>query len=95
VIIAITICAVLLYGAGFVAPTITAMGQAAGFDAQTEGLYVSLEGGSITGSQGINLIVFALLNQNPWLIALAAIVAVAVLLPIFKWITTRPDWLQI
>jgi hypothetical protein len=36
------------------------------------------------------LIVFALLNQNPWLIALAAIVAVAVLLPIFKWITTRP-----
>jgi PTS system galactitol-specific IIC component len=90
VIIAITICAVLLYGAGFVAPTITAMGQAAGFDAQTEGLYVSLEGGSITGSQGINLIVFALLNQNPWLIALAAVVSVAVLLPIFKWITTRP-----
>lgn len=90
VIIAITICAVLLYGAGFVAPTITAMGQAAGFDAQTEGLYVSLEGGSITGSQFINLFVFALLQQNIWLIAAVAILAVIVLLPIFKWITTRP-----
>lgn len=90
VIIAITICAVLLYGAGFVAPTITAMGQAAGFDAQTDGLYVSLEGGSITGSQFINLLVFALLNQNIWLIAAAAILAVVVLLPIFRWITTRP-----
>lgn len=90
VIIAITICAVLLYGAGFVAPTITAMGQAAGFDAQTEGLYVSLEGGSITGSQFINLFVFALLQQNVWLIAAAAVLAVVILLPIFKWITTRP-----
>jgi PTS system galactitol-specific IIC component len=90
VIIAITICAVLLYGAGFVAPTITAMGQAAGFDAQTDGLYVSLEGGSITGSQFINLFVFALLNQNIWLIAAVAIIAVIVLLPIFRWITTRP-----
>jgi len=90
VIIAITICVVLLYGAGFVAPTITAMGQAAGFDAQTDGLYVSLEGGSITGSQFINLFVFALLSQNPWVIALVAVVSVIVLLPIFKWITTRP-----
>lgn len=90
VIIAITICAVLLYGAGFVAPTITAMGQAAGFDAQTEGLYVSLEGGSITGSQFINLFVFALLQQNVWLIAGVAILAGIVLLPIFKWIITRP-----
>jgi PTS system galactitol-specific IIC component len=90
VIIAITICAVLLYGAGFVAPTITAMGQAAGFDAQTDGLYVSLEGGSITGSQFINLFVFALLNQNIWLIAAVAIIAVIVLLRIFRWITTRP-----
>jgi PTS system galactitol-specific IIC component len=90
VIIAITICAVLLYGAGFVAPTITAMGQAAGFDAQTDGLYVSLEGGSITGSQFINLFVFALLQQNVWLIAGIAILSVIVLLPVFKWITTRP-----
>ena len=90
VIIAITICAVLLYGAGFGAPTITAMGNAAGFDAQTPGLYVSLEGGSITGSQFINLIVFSLLRVNAWLIALAAVVSVAVLLPIFRWITTRP-----
>jgi PTS system galactitol-specific IIC component len=90
VIIAITICAVLLYGAGFVAPTITAMGNAAGFDAQTPGLYVSLEGGSITGSQLINLVVFSLLNANAWLIALAAIVSVVVLLPLFRWITTRP-----
>lgn len=90
VIIAIAICAVLLYGAGFVAPTITAMGQAAGFDAQTEGLYVSLEGGSITGSQFINLFVFALLQQNIWLIAVVAILAVVVLLPVFKWIITRP-----
>lgn len=89
-IIAITICAVLLYGAGFVAPTITAMGEAAGFDAQTNGLYVSLEGGSITGSQFINLVVFALLNQNIWLIAAAAIGSVIVLLPLFRWITTRP-----
>ncbi len=90
VIISITICAVLLYGAGFVAPTMTAMGEAAGFEAQTSGLYVSLEGGSITGSQLINLVVFSMLKVNAWLIALAAMASVAILLPLFRWITTRP-----
>jgi PTS system galactitol-specific IIC component len=90
IIIATGICVVLLYGAGFVAPTMTAMGQAAGFEAQTSGLYVSLEGGSITGSQFLNLAIFSMLNMNPWLIALVAVVSVPVLLPIFKWVTTRP-----
>jgi hypothetical protein len=66
------------------------MGDAAGFQADTPGLYVSLEGGSITGSQFINLFVFAFLNANPWLISLIAVASVAVLLPIFRWITTRP-----
>ncbi len=89
-IIGALICTVILYGSGFVAPTLTAMGQAAGFQADTPGLYVSLEGGSITGSQLINLPVFAMLEVNPWLIALVAIALVPILLYVFRWVLSLP-----
>jgi hypothetical protein len=69
------------------------MGQAAGFQVpanMTATEYTCLECGSITGSQGINLIVYSLLNINPWLLGLISILSGAVLLPLFRWITTRP-----
>jgi PTS system galactitol-specific IIC component len=90
IIIGAMIMTAMLYGSAFAAPTITQMGDAAGFVADTEGLYVSLEAGSITFSQLINLPVFAMLQMNAWLIAGATIVFTAVLLPFFRWITTRP-----
>jgi hypothetical protein len=66
------------------------MGEASGFQADTPGLYVSLEGGSITGSQLINLPVFAMLEMNPWLIAVVAIVLVPILLFVFRWVLSLP-----
>jgi PTS system galactitol-specific IIC component len=90
IIIGALIMTAMLYGSAFAAPTITQMGDAAGFVADTEGLYVSLEAGSITFSQLINLPVFAMLQMNAWLIAGATILFTAVLLPFFRWITTRP-----
>jgi PTS system galactitol-specific IIC component len=89
-IIGTLIMTAILYGSAFAAPTLTAMGDAAGFEADTEGLYVSLEAGSIAFSQLINLPVFAMLQQNAWLIAAATIVLTAVLLPVFKWVTSLP-----
>ena len=89
-IIGTLICVVILYGSGFVAPTLTAMGNAAGFESNVAGLYVSLEGGAITGSQLINLLAFSILGMNPWLQAAIAIVAGGVLLYIFKLIVSLP-----
>jgi len=89
-IIGALIMTAILYGSAFAAPTLTQMGDAAGFVADTPGLYVSLEAGSITFSQLINLPLFAMLEANVWLIAAATVVLTAVLLPFFRWITSRP-----
>ncbi len=89
-IIGTLMCTIILYGSGFVAPTLTAMGEAAGFETDVQGLYVSLEGGAITGSQVINLLAFSILGMNPWLQAVIAIVAGGVLLYVFKFIVSLP-----
>lgn len=89
-IIGTAIGAVLLYGSGFVAPAITAMGDAAGFEADTPGLYVSLEGGAITGSQWLNIPIFMLRDANPWLIMIVAIVLGVILIPLFERIAALP-----
>jgi len=89
-IIGTIMCVVILYGSGFVAPTLTAMGEMAGFESDVQGLYVSLEAGSITGSQLINLLAFSLLGINPWLQAVIAIVAGGILLYVFKWVISLP-----
>ncbi len=83
---------VILYGSAFVAPAITGMGDAAGFVADTPGLYVSLEGGAITGSQWLNIPLFAMVsrNMNAWLIAGASIVFMLILIPVFQRIAALP-----
>jgi PTS system galactitol-specific IIC component len=91
-IIATLIATVMLYGSGFVAPVITAMGDATGFQADTPGMYVSLEGGAITGSQWLNIPIFYLTEagQSPWLIMIVAIVAGVILIPLFQRIAALP-----
>jgi len=89
-IIGTVISSVILYGSAIMAPTITGMGDAAGFVAETEGLYVSLEAGSIYGSQLLHAIIVAFLGMNAWVIAGIAIVGTAILLPLFRWITKLP-----
>jgi PTS system galactitol-specific IIC component len=90
-IIGTFMCAIILWGAGFVAPTLTAMGAASGFKAEATGMYTSLEGGAITGSQLINLVIFALLKMNGWAIAGISVVLGAIALPLFRWITKLPQ----
>lgn len=68
-IISIFICATLLYGAGFVAPTLTQMGTMTGFETDVSDLFTSLEGGAITGSNWINVPIFMLLGMNGWALA--------------------------
>lgn len=89
-IIGTFIMAAILYGSAFTAPFITRMGDAAGFVADTGGLYVSLEAGSIAFSQVLHLPVYAALEQNAWVIAAIAIVLTAILLPIYRWLTKLP-----
>ena len=91
-IMGLFIGAVILYGSGFVAPFITAMGDAAGFEADTPGLYVSLEGGAITGSQWLNIPLFLMTSQgmNAMLIAAAAVVLALILIPVFERIAALP-----
>lgn len=89
-IIGLVISSTILYGSAIMAPTITGMGDAAGFVAETEGLYVSLEAGSIYGSQLLHAIIVAFLGLNAWVIAGITIVSTAILLPLFRWITKLP-----
>lgn len=89
-IIGVVISSVILYGSAIMAPTITGMGEAAGFEAETEGLYVSLEAGAIYGSQLLHTIVVGVLNMGAWVIAAITVVATAILIPVFKWVTSLP-----
>ena len=89
-IIGTLICAAILYGAGFVAPTLTRMGSATGFETDVADLYTSLEGGAITGSNMINVPIFALLNMNGWALAGVSVVLGAVALFVFKKIAELP-----
>jgi PTS system galactitol-specific IIC component len=89
-IIGIVISSVILYGSAIMAPTLTQMGEAAGFEADTPGLYVSLEAGAIYGSQLIHALIVAILNLNAWVIAGITVVATAVLIPVFRWVTSLP-----
>jgi PTS system galactitol-specific IIC component len=84
------ICTAILYGAGFVAPTLTQMGTASGFETDVSDLYTSLEGGAIAGSNVINLILFTMLSMNGWAVAGIAIVLGAVALFVFKKIADLP-----
>jgi PTS system galactitol-specific IIC component len=91
-IIGVFIGAVMLYGSGFSAPFITRMGDAAGFVADTPGDYVSLEAGSIVGSQWLNIPLYYMTNagMNPMLIAAASVVFALILIPIFQRIAALP-----
>jgi PTS system galactitol-specific IIC component len=91
-IIGVMIGAVMLYGSGFSAPFITAMGDAAGFVADTPGDYVSLEAGSIVGSQWLNVPLYFMTQRgmNPMLIAAAAVVFALILIPLFQRIAALP-----
>ena len=89
-IISIFICATLLYGAGFVAPTLTEMGTMTGFETDVSDLFTSLEGGAITGSNRINVPIFMLLGMNGWALAGVSIVLGAVALFVFKKISDLP-----
>ena len=84
------ICVAILYGAGFVAPTLTQMGTASGFETEVSDLYTSLEGGAITGANMINLVLFSILSMNGWAIAGIAIVLGAVAMFVFKKIADLP-----
>jgi len=90
VIIGTMICAAMLYGAGFVGPTLTQMGTASGFETDVSSVYTSLEGGAITGSQMINVPIFALLGMNGWALAGLSIVLGAIALFVFKKIVDLP-----
>ena len=89
-IISLFICATLLYGAGFVAPTLTEMGAMTGFETDVSDLFTSLEGGAITGSNMINVPIFMLLGMNGWALAGVSIVLGAVALFVFKKIADLP-----
>jgi PTS system galactitol-specific IIC component len=89
-LIGLGICATLLYGSGFVAPTLTEMGAMTGFETDVSDLYTSLEGGAITGSNVINVPIFMLLGMNGWALAAVSIVLGAVALFVFKKIADLP-----
>jgi PTS system galactitol-specific IIC component len=89
-IISTIICAVILYGAGFTASTLTQMGTAFGYEAEVSGLYTSLECGAITGSQLINLVIFSIMKLGGWAVAGISIVLGAVSLFVFKKIADLP-----
>jgi PTS system galactitol-specific IIC component len=91
-IMGLLIGTVILYGSAFSAPFITAMGNAAGFVADTPGDYVSLEAGSIVGSQWLNMPLYYMTQRgmNPMLIAAAAVVFAVILIPIFQRIAALP-----
>jgi len=90
IIIGTLLCAGFLYGSGFVAPTLTQMGTAAGFETDVADLYTSLEGGVITTSQWINVPIFMLLGMNGWALAGLSVVFGAVALWIFSKIKDLP-----
>jgi galactitol PTS system EIIC component len=85
-------CAIMLLGANYIAPTITEMGQWAGFETDVQGLYTTIEGGSIYGAMFINMLVYALVNAKVggWAIAGISVVACAVLLFVFKKVMFLP-----
>lgn len=89
-IISTMICAAILYGAGFVAPTLTQMGTAMGYQNDVSALYTSLEGGAITSSQMINVVIYSLLKMGGWAIAGISVVLGAVALFVFKKIADLP-----
>lgn len=91
-IIGTLICAVMLLGANYIAPTITEMGRTAGFETDVQGLYTTIEGGSIYGAMFINILVYALVNAKVtgWIIAGISVIAGAILLFVFKKIMFLP-----
>jgi len=89
-IISTLICTMILYGAGFVAPTLTQMGTAMGYQSEVSTLYTSLEGGTITGSNLINLVIFSIMNLGGWAVAGISVVLGAVALFVFKKIADLP-----
>lgn len=89
-IIGVLLCTVMLWGMNYIAPTITQMGQAAGFQTDVKGLYTTIEGGSLFGAQLINMPIFALMHLNPWLVAGISILLGAVALVAFKFIMFLP-----
>jgi hypothetical protein len=60
--------------------------------ADTPGDYVSLEAGSIVGSQWLNLPLYYMTQagMNPMLIAAAAVVFAVILIPVFQRIAALP-----
>jgi PTS system galactitol-specific IIC component len=91
-IIATLTCVVILYGAGWMGPTLTAMGSELGYVAEGADVYTSLEAGAIVGSQMIHAPIMAIAQSglNGWLVALIAIALVPVALVVFRFIITRP-----
>jgi len=89
-IIGTLICVAMLYGAGFIAPTLTEMGAMIGFETDVADLYTSLEGGAIIGSNMINVPIFMLLDMNGWALAGISVVLGAVALFLFKKIADLP-----
>lgn len=83
-------CAMMLFGCSAIAPTITAMGQAAGFQTDVTGLYTTIEGGSLFGAQLINMPIFPIIQKNiaffsnGWAIAGMSVVLGAIALVLFK-----------
>jgi PTS system galactitol-specific IIC component len=84
------IMAIALYGAGWVAPTLTQMGEVSGFETEASDVYTALDAGiNIASLMGIAPAIIALVGALPdWLLAILSIMLGVVFWFLFEWVAS-------
>jgi PTS system galactitol-specific IIC component len=84
------VMAIALYGAGWVAPTLTQMGEVSGFQTDASQVYTALDAGvNITSLLGIAPIIITLVDVVPdWTLAILSILLGVAFWFLFQWVAS-------
>ena len=89
-IILLLIMGICLYAAGYIAPTLTQMGNVSGFETDASTIYTALDAGmNISSMLGFAPVMIMLMNiiQNPWLFIVATLVVGTVFFFILRFVS--------